>query len=198
MAMPAASPTARPRIERFMGEGWGVYMMTYRGYGGGTGKPTEAAQRRRRPPCLRCARARGRGAVVDHPLWRVAGHGRCRAAGGGAAGRRRGARCALHLDRRRRRRRLSVPAGAAACSPTATRSTKYIEQVQAPLLILHGERDEVIPVAMGRELFAAGERAQAPVPSSPTAATATSTSTATARSRRCGHGSPSSGAATAP
>ena len=22
-----------------MGEGWGVYMMTYRGYGGGTGKP---------------------------------------------------------------------------------------------------------------------------------------------------------------
>ena len=31
-----------PRIERFMGEGWGVYMMTYRGYGGGTGKPTEA------------------------------------------------------------------------------------------------------------------------------------------------------------
>ncbi len=32
-----------PRIERFMGEGWGVYMMTYRGYGGGTGSPTEAA-----------------------------------------------------------------------------------------------------------------------------------------------------------
>ena len=28
-----------PRIRRFMGEGWGVYMMTYRGYGGGTGKP---------------------------------------------------------------------------------------------------------------------------------------------------------------
>ena len=31
------------RIHRFMGEGWGVYMMTYRGYGGGTGSPSETA-----------------------------------------------------------------------------------------------------------------------------------------------------------
>ena len=30
-----------PRIERFMAEGWGVFMMTYRGYGGSTGMPTE-------------------------------------------------------------------------------------------------------------------------------------------------------------
>ena len=26
-----------------MGEGWGVYMMAYRGYGGSTGSPTETA-----------------------------------------------------------------------------------------------------------------------------------------------------------
>src|SRR5262245_42690306 len=32
-----------PRIERFMNEGWGVYMLTYRGYGGSTGSPSEAA-----------------------------------------------------------------------------------------------------------------------------------------------------------
>ena len=31
----------KPRIERFMGEGWGVFMMTYRGYGGSIGSPTE-------------------------------------------------------------------------------------------------------------------------------------------------------------
>ena len=31
------------RIRRFMDEGWGVYMMTYRGYAGSTGSPTEAA-----------------------------------------------------------------------------------------------------------------------------------------------------------
>src|SRR5690348_7422876 len=31
------------RIRRFMAEGWGVYMMTYRGYGGSTGSPTEVS-----------------------------------------------------------------------------------------------------------------------------------------------------------
>ncbi|HJU30695.1 MAG TPA: alpha/beta hydrolase, partial [Hyphomicrobiaceae bacterium] len=33
-------------------------------------------------------------------------------------------------------------------------SRKYIAQVRMPLLILHGERDRVIPVEMGRELLA--------------------------------------------
>jgi fermentation-respiration switch protein FrsA (DUF1100 family) len=31
----------------------------------------------------------------------------------------------------------------------------YIGRVQAPLLVLHGERDQVVPVAMGRAVFAA-------------------------------------------
>src|ERR1700674_4913056 len=31
------------RTRRFMGEGWGVYMMTYRSYGGSTGSPSETA-----------------------------------------------------------------------------------------------------------------------------------------------------------
>ena len=34
-------PTAPSASRRFMAQGWGVYMMTYRGYGGGTGSPTE-------------------------------------------------------------------------------------------------------------------------------------------------------------
>ena len=38
----AGSLAARaPRIERFMAEGWGVLMMTYRGYGGSTGGANE-------------------------------------------------------------------------------------------------------------------------------------------------------------
>ena len=32
-----------PRIQRFMDEGWGVYMLAYRGYAGSTGHPTETA-----------------------------------------------------------------------------------------------------------------------------------------------------------
>jgi hypothetical protein len=31
-------------------------------------------------------------------------------------------------------------------------TTRYIAKIKAPLLILHGERDGVVPVAMGREL----------------------------------------------
>ena len=54
------------RIRRFMAEGWGVYMMTYRGYGGGTGKPDRGQQRCRRAAGLRCARAGGRVARFHH------------------------------------------------------------------------------------------------------------------------------------
>ena len=36
----AAGPSAS---RRFMAEGWGVYMLTYRGYGGSTGSPSETA-----------------------------------------------------------------------------------------------------------------------------------------------------------
>ena len=77
-------------------------------------QPDGDRQRRRRAPRLRRAGARGRGADLDHPLREVAGLRRRRAARHRAAGRRRGARCALHLDRGRRRAGLSVPAGAPA------------------------------------------------------------------------------------
>ena len=142
-----------PRIERFMGEGWGVYMMTYRGYGGGTGKPTEAhnvADARLAYGALVCTRAwsRRRSSSMASRWaralpcgWRRSGRWR--------------AWCSM---RPTRRSSMSLPASipscrCGCCSPTATSSTKYIKQVRAPLLILHGERDEVIPVAMGRELF---------------------------------------------
>jgi fermentation-respiration switch protein FrsA (DUF1100 family) len=63
-------------------------------------------------------------------------------------------------------------------------STKYIAQVQAPLLILHGDRDPVIPVAMGRELFRlANEPKRLAI--FPGGGHSDPTSTATARSRRC-------------
>jgi fermentation-respiration switch protein FrsA (DUF1100 family) len=33
---------------------------------------------------------------------------------------------------------------------------RYLSRVKAPLLVVHGEADEVIPVAMGRAVYAAG------------------------------------------
>ena len=35
-------------------------------------------------------------------------------------------------------------------------TTRYIANVKVPLLILHGERDPVVPVAMGREVARLG------------------------------------------
>ncbi len=139
------------RIRRFMAEGWGVYMMTYRGYGGSTGVADRGQQRRRCAARLRRAGAGGRGAAVDHRLRGVARHRHRGARGGGAAGRRADPGCALHLDRRRGGR--AYPFLPVRCFLTDRYETsRYIASVKVPLLILHGERDPVIPVAMGKEL----------------------------------------------
>ena len=149
----AGSLAARaPRVERFMGEGWGVYMMSYRGYSGGTGRPTEAAN------------------VADARL----AYGALLLEGVEPAsivlyGESLGSGVALRIATER------PVAGVVLDSPYTSivdvaalaypflpvrllladryESTKYIGQVRAPVLILHGERDAVIPVAMGRELF---------------------------------------------
>lgn len=142
-----------PRIERFMNEGWGVYMMSYRGYSGGGGSPTEAAN---------VADARlAYGALVQEGVdpGFIVIYGE--SLGSGVAVRLATERPAAGLI-------LDAPYSsivdvAAAAYPylpvrwlLADRyeSRKYIAQVHMPLLILHGERDRVIPVAMGRELFA--------------------------------------------
>jgi hypothetical protein len=31
----------------------------------------------------------------------------------------------------------------------------YVEKIRAPLLVIHGERDEIVPVDMGRQVYAA-------------------------------------------
>jgi fermentation-respiration switch protein FrsA (DUF1100 family) len=149
----AGSLAARaPRIERFMGEGWGVYMMTYRGYGGGTGRPTEAAN---------VADARlAYGALLLEGVEpsSVVLYGE--SLGSGVAVR-------LATERRVAGVVLDAPYTSVVKVAAATypflpvrllladryESETYIAQVRAPLLVLHGERDNVIPVAMGRELF---------------------------------------------
>ncbi len=62
-------------------------------------------------------------------------------------------RCALHLRRRCRRRRLSIRAGALA-DQGHVRSDLRIARVNAPILVLHGERDRVVPIRFGERLFA--------------------------------------------
>jgi fermentation-respiration switch protein FrsA (DUF1100 family) len=140
------------RVRRFMGQGWGVYMMTYRGYGGSSGLPSEAAN---------VADARlAYGALVLEgvPANAIILYGE--SLGTGIAARMAVERPAagLVLDAPFT---SAVELGAQAYPFLPVRlflkdryeTDKYIGQVRIPLLILHGERDHTIPVAMGRELF---------------------------------------------
>ena len=152
----AGSLAARaPRIERFMGEGWGVYMMSYRGYSGSSGNPSEAAN---------VADARlAYGALllegVEPSSLILYGE----SLGSGVAVRIAAERQAAGLVLEAPYTSIvDIAANAYPFLPVRSllvdryESSKYIAQVHMPLLVLHGERDGVIPVAMGRELFRVG------------------------------------------
>ena len=98
------------RLARLASGGAGVLALSWRGYGGSTGR---AARGR---PDHRCAdrlcRARSAGAVLAHrAVRRVAGHHGGGDAGGAAAGGSRGARLQLRLRARRGAGRLPLAAG---------------------------------------------------------------------------------------
>jgi uncharacterized protein len=140
-----------PRIARFMDEGWGVYMMTYRGYGGSSGTPSEAAN------------------VADaHRAYEALVKAGVAPASIVAYGESLGSGIAVQLA-------SQVPVGGVILDAPYTsivdvaakaypflpvrlllidryETTRCIADIKAPLLILHGERDGVVPVAMGRAL----------------------------------------------
>jgi fermentation-respiration switch protein FrsA (DUF1100 family) len=140
-----------PRIARFMDQGWGVWMMTWRGYGGSTGSPSEAAN---------VADAR----LAYHALIAEGVRPKSIVVYGESLGSGIAVRIAAEL-----------PAGGVILDAPYTsivdvaaraypflpvrlflidryETTRYIGEIKAPLLILHGEHDAVVPVAMGREL----------------------------------------------
>jgi fermentation-respiration switch protein FrsA (DUF1100 family) len=140
-----------PRIARFMNEGWGVYMMTYRSYGGSTGSPSEAAN-------VADARLAYQALVREGvPPTSIVAYGE--SLGSGIA-----VRIAAELP----------VAGVVLDAPYTSivdlaaqaypflpvrlflidryDTRRYIGAIKAPLLILHGAHDNVVPVAMGREL----------------------------------------------
>jgi uncharacterized protein len=140
------------RIQRFMDEGWGVFMLAYRGYSGSTGSPTEAAN------------------VADAG---VAYDALVRAGVAPASiilyGESLGTGVAARLATERPAAGLILDAPYTSIVDVAAQAypflpvryllqdryetVTHIGKVHMPLLILHGERDRVIPVAMGRELF---------------------------------------------
>lgn len=142
------------RMKRFAGKGYGVLMPEYRGYGGNPGNPTEAGlyadaeaafdflAREEIPPArlVVYGESLGSGVAVrmaaTHPV------------------------AALVLEAPF----TSVVAAAQSRYPFVPArwlvrdrfdSLSVIEKVKAPILILHGERDVIMPVRFGRALFAA-------------------------------------------
>ncbi len=140
-----------PRIARFMDQGWGIYMMTYRGYGGSTGSPSEAAN-------VADARLAYAALVKESvPPKSIVVYGE--SLGSGIA-----VRIAAELPvggvmlDAPYTSIVDVAAQAYPFLPVRIfltdryETTRYIAGIKAPLLILHGARDGVVPVAMGREL----------------------------------------------
>ncbi len=143
--------TRAPRFERFMGEGWGLFMMAYRGYGGSGGSPTQAnniadavraydyllAQGLKADQIILYGESLGTGVAARVAVGR-------RAAG-------------LILEAPYT---STVAVGALQYPflPVALgmrdryETDQVIAAINMPLLVIHGARDSVIPAAMGRRL----------------------------------------------
>ncbi len=149
------------RIRRFMAQGWGVYMMSYRGYSGSGGVPSEAdnvADAKRAWLDLLRTGTRARDVVI---------YGE--SLGTGVA-----ARVALEAPA------AGLILDAPFTSIVDIGETRYpmlpvrwllanryetidvIGQVRLPLLVVHGEADRIVPVEMGRKVFAAAVLAATP------------------------------------
>ena len=145
----------RPRVGRFTwltADGTGLLALGYRGYNGSTGRPSENG-------LIRDARAAHEFVRKRDPGKRIVLFGE--SLGTGVA-------VALAAEREVAAIILDAPYSSAADVGAAAypfapvrwlikdsfRSDERIARVRVPLLILHGERDNIIPVRFGERLFA--------------------------------------------
>jgi fermentation-respiration switch protein FrsA (DUF1100 family) len=142
------------RVGRFRAltdDGTGLVALSYRGYGGSTGSPTEAG-------LIEDARAAYAFAAARHPAERIALWGE--SLGSGVA-------VALAAERPVGRVILEAPFTSAADVGASVyffvpvrlfmkdqfRSDERIGAVTAPVLILHGTHDNVVPIRFGERLY---------------------------------------------
>ena len=145
--------TRAERLRKYQSRGLGMLMVSYRGYSGGTGSPSEAANVADAHLAYDALVASG----VDPRSIVIYGE----SLGTGVA-------IALAAERQIGGLILDAPftsaadIGAAAYPfvpvrwfiKDAFRSDQRIGRVKAPLLVLHGEQDRIIPIAFGEKLFA--------------------------------------------
>src|SRR6478735_2880240 len=145
----------RLRVDRFRAlaaEGLGLVALSYRGYGGSTGQPTEAG-------LIEDARTAYALAIARYPAERIAAWGE--SLGTGVA-------VALAAEKPVARVILESPFSSAVdiaarrywfvpvrwLMKDQFRSDLRVGKVAAPVLVLHGERDAVVPIALGERLYA--------------------------------------------
>lgn len=140
------------RMRAFMSEGWGIYMLSYRGYGGSGGTPNEQ-------DIVADARL-AFGALVHEGVSEKGLILYGESLGSGVAARIAAERPAAGLVLEAPYTSiLEIARSAYPFLPVSYlladryETDKVIKQVRAPLLVLHGEMDGVIDVAMGRRLF---------------------------------------------
>jgi fermentation-respiration switch protein FrsA (DUF1100 family) len=140
------------RFARIVADGTGLVALSYRGYGGSTGRPSEAG-------LLRDAKAVYAFAVARYPAERLVLFGE--SLGSGVA-------VALAAEHKVGKVILEAPFTSAADVGAAAypflpvrllmhdqfRSDERIGKVTAPVLVLHGARDTVVPIAYGERLYA--------------------------------------------
>ena len=144
----------RYRVERFRAltaDGTGLVALSYRGYGGSTGSPTE-------PGLIADARAAYAFALARYPAERIVLWGE--SLGSGVA-------VALAAEHKVAQAVLESPFTSAADVGAAVywflpvrllmkdqfRSDERIRNVRAPVLILHGTSDRVVPFTLGERLY---------------------------------------------
>jgi uncharacterized protein len=149
----AAGLAARePRVRRVAAEGWGMFMMTYRGFSGAPGSPTETDNVADAIRALDWLEARGvarRDVVLYGESLGTGVATQVAVARPGIRGLVLDAPYTSAVDVGKRRYPfLPVEWG----MRDRYETKRYIARVGAPLLVLHGARDAVIPVEMGREV----------------------------------------------
>lgn len=142
------------RIAAYLAQGQGIFMMAYRGYGGSTGTPSERANVA--DALLAFDTLAGKGV----PPRNIILYGESLGTG-----------VAVQVAAARRPGGLILDAPYTSIADVGARAYPYlpvkllmrdryetmrfIGQVQAPLLVIHGDRDQVIPVHMGEKVYAA-------------------------------------------
>lgn len=142
------------KFDTMRGEGAGVFYLNNRGYGGSTGRPTEARN------------VADAGLAYDHlralgiPAKDIVLYGESLGSGQATqlAARREVGAVVLEAPLTStidigRRTWFFLPLGWLVTDQY--RNTEHVAEVKAPVLVLHGEQDGVIPVQMGRDVYAA-------------------------------------------